>query len=291
MRRTHLSLCVATAGLLLLTACGADNENDDNENDDAGEPTGATETTTVAPEPEDDNEDEEAAETETFATAELADVAGNPIGTATAAETEDGVRLTADVQSLNPGFRAIAIHENGACEVQSADESGQIGDFYSAGEVLLGEAQDDPGVVEGEDELADPEGEEDAEGEQPEGEDPNASAEFTFDLAGQPAGQGAPPAPPQPVEDEEETPRAERAGALPNLLVGEDGTGYLEVISGRLSEELLLDDDSTAVLVYTGTDHHGNIPERYAPFGPDAGSLATGDAGQRYACGVLESDQ
>lgn len=327
MTRTHRALCVATTALLLLTACGGDNDDDA----DGAADTAASPDATASPQEGEDSSDDgsAAAENESFANAEIADVAGNPIGTLTAAESDEGVRLTAEVQDLTSGFHAIAIHENGVCEVQSQDDAGQVGDFYSAGEVIPGAAQEDPGVVEGEDELAETPGEEDADGEPPEGEAPeedapegeapegeapenqeqppgedeqtpppqgapapNAAGEFTVQPAGQvPGGQGAvPPQPetqPQPEADVE-IPRAERAGALPNLLINEDGTGHLEVISARLSQERLLEDEGAAVIIYTDADHHGNVPERYAPYGPDAGSLMTGDAGQRAACGVLE---
>lgn len=317
MTRTHRALCTAATALLLLTACGADDDEDVNNDSAAPETTAAPGQETPTSQEETSGDDAEGdAEDEVFATAEIVDVAGNPIGTFSAAEAEGGgVRLIAEVQDRAEGFRAIAVHENGVCETQSTDADGQIGDYYSAGEVLTGTVEDDPGVAEGEDELAETPAEETDEAEdtggeapqQPEspggadqptapegGEDPNAAAELIVEPVGQLPGQGAvPPQPetqPQP-EAQEEIPRAERAGALPNLLINEDGTGHLEVISARLSEEALLEGEGTAVIIYTGADHHGNVPERYAPYGPDAGSLMTGDAGQRAACGVLEPAQ
>lgn len=120
-----------------------------------------------------------------------------------------------------------------------------------------------------------------------------AAAQLSVRPAGQlPGGQGpggAAPGQPQQQEAEEGTVRAERAGALPNLLINEDETGYLEVTAAGLSQQLLMEDDGTAVVIYAEADHHGNVPERYAPHGPDADSLATGDAGPRMACGVFEA--
>lgn len=289
MRRTQPITCLAIAALLL-SACGA--EDDDVPEDEAT----VTETATVSPAQEEGAGEEEQTDSEPFASAEVVDVAGNPIGDVTVTETDEGIRLSAEVQNLNPGFRAIAIHENGVCEAPSTDEWGQTGDFFSAGEVLMGTLEDDPGVVEGEDELAETPEAEDTEGEDPDEdaapedgpqEDPNAAGS-AVQTVGQVWSEEVPPA---AQEEEVETPRSERAGALPNLLVNEDGSGMVEVVSARLSQEMLLEDGGTAVIVSTQADHHGNIPERYAPYGPDAGSQATGDTGQRYACGVLEAEE
>jgi superoxide dismutase, Cu-Zn family len=48
-----------------------------------------------------------------------------------------------------------------------------------------------------------------------------------------------------------------------------------------------MDDEGTAVMVHAGPDNFANIPERYAPNGPDADTLKTGDSGDRIACGVV----
>ena len=277
MNKTQGALCLATTAILLLTACGADNDDDAETAGTTAETT--AEPTADAPEedsPQDAAEDEENA---VFAAAEVTDVAGNPIGAVTAADTEEGIRLSvevdyADLQGGSGGFRAIAVHENGVCEAQSADQGGEIGDFNSAGAVLPGAGEDDPGVVEGEDDLAETPGEGDPEGQGAEDQG----------VEGQALGEQE-----QQPQDAEDLVRSERAGSLPNLMINDDGTGYLEVVSTGLSEELLMQDDGTAVVIYANPDHHGNIPERYAPAGPDAGSQATGDTGQRTACGVLEA--
>lgn len=80
----------------------------------------------------------------------------------------------------------------------------------------------------------------------------------------------------------------EHAGDLPSLLVGEDGRATLAFETDALGEEDLLDDDGSAVMIHAGRDNFANIPERYAPDGPDATTRATGDAGGRVACAVVD---
>ena len=69
-------------------------------------------------------------------------------------------------------------------------------------------------------------------------------------------------------------------GDLPNLYVGEDGTGMAEVYSGlvRLSggtpAQNLLDADGSAVLIHANPDDHMSQP--------------IGGAGPRIACGVIK---
>jgi superoxide dismutase, Cu-Zn family len=77
------------------------------------------------------------------------------------------------------------------------------------------------------------------------------------------------------------------AGDLPSLLVNEDGTGSLRAVTDRFSIQELLDGAGTAVVVHANADNFGNIPTRYAPT-PDATTQATGDAGARIACGVVQ---
>ena len=84
------------------------------------------------------------------------------------------------------------------------------------------------------------------------------------------------------------------AGDLPSLLVMEDGTARLEFVTDRFEVGDLRDDDGSAVMVHAGRDNFANIPDRYVSTtsgqpGPDADTLATGDAGSRYACGVIEA--
>ncbi|KAA9393510.1 superoxide dismutase [Kocuria coralli] len=79
------------------------------------------------------------------------------------------------------------------------------------------------------------------------------------------------------------------AGDLPTLLVNEDGSGSMTVITDRLDESLLMDDDGSAIMIHADPDNFANIPERYASEGPDEDTTATGDAGDRLACGVIEA--
>lgn len=81
---------------------------------------------------------------------------------------------------------------------------------------------------------------------------------------------------------------AGHAGDLPSLLVGEDGTASMTFTTDRLTKDLLLDDDGSAVMVHSKADNYANVPERYAEDGPDADTLKAGDAGNRALCGVVE---
>ncbi|CAA9468478.1 MAG: hypothetical protein AVDCRST_MAG65-536 [uncultured Solirubrobacteraceae bacterium] len=58
----------------------------------------------------------------------------------------------------------------------------------------------------------------------------------------------------------------------------------------------MLDRDGSAVIVHGLADNAAHIPSRYhshstesgtPPSGPDAATLATGDAGPRVACGLV----
>lgn len=89
--------------------------------------------------------------------------------------------------------------------------------------------------------------------------------------------------------EDEEAEHPEHAGDLPVLLVNEDGTGQMSLVTDRLNEELLLDDDGSAVIIHADEDNFANVPDRYLDDGgPDDDTLSTGDAGDRLACGVIE---
>lgn len=90
------------------------------------------------------------------------------------------------------------------------------------------------------------------------------------------------------IPGEEGAEHPDHAGDLPTLLVNDDGTGMITVVTDRLDESLLMDDDGSAVMVHSDPDNFANIPERYAPEGADEDTTSTGDAGSRLACGVVE---
>ncbi|EFC79609.1 superoxide dismutase family protein [Parafrankia sp. EUN1f] len=87
------------------------------------------------------------------------------------------------------------------------------------------------------------------------------------------------------------THHGEHAGDLPPLLVDKDGTAEIITQSDRFT----LDDlrkGGVALIVHAEPDNLAHIPDRYqasgAPSpGPDEKTNATGDAGDRIACGVL----
>jgi Cu-Zn family superoxide dismutase len=80
------------------------------------------------------------------------------------------------------------------------------------------------------------------------------------------------------------------AGDLPSLYIDADGEGGARFATDRFALGDLFDADGSALILHTGRDNYANIPtDRYDP-DPDATTLATGDAGSRYACGVIESD-
>ena len=85
-----------------------------------------------------------------------------------------------------------------------------------------------------------------------------------------------------------ESDHGEHAGDLPSLYVGESGTGELSAVTDGLTVADLTDDDGSAVMVHAGRDNFANVPERYAPGGPDQMTRDTGDAGGRIACGTVE---
>ncbi|UVE93773.1 superoxide dismutase family protein [Dietzia sp. B32] len=79
----------------------------------------------------------------------------------------------------------------------------------------------------------------------------------------------------------------EHAGDLPTLYVTEDGSARIVTFTDRLDRDLLLDEDGSAVMVHENSDNLANIPERYAPGGPDEDTKKAGDGGSRAACGVV----
>jgi Cu-Zn family superoxide dismutase len=80
------------------------------------------------------------------------------------------------------------------------------------------------------------------------------------------------------------------AGDLPVVYVDADGEADARMATDRFGIDELFDADGSAFILHAGVDNYANIPtDRYDP-DPDATTLATGDAGGRFACGVIEED-
>jgi Cu-Zn family superoxide dismutase len=84
----------------------------------------------------------------------------------------------------------------------------------------------------------------------------------------------------------------QHAGDFPVLLVKSDGRAEAIFETDRFKLSQLFDEDGSAVIIHAGLDNYVNIPERYHShpedvFGPDSLTKATGDAGARFACGVV----
>lgn len=80
------------------------------------------------------------------------------------------------------------------------------------------------------------------------------------------------------------------AGDMPSLLIHADGRTRAEFDTDRFQVSALLDADGSAVILHVGRDNFANIPSVYSSGGvpgPNAATLGTGDAGGRYACGVV----
>ena len=80
----------------------------------------------------------------------------------------------------------------------------------------------------------------------------------------------------------------EHAGDLPPLYVADDGNARIVTLTDRVDRDLLMDEDGSAVMIHEKSDNLANIPERYAPEGPDEDTRSAGDGGSRIACGVVE---
>ncbi|TLH69732.1 superoxide dismutase family protein [Mycolicibacterium aubagnense] len=80
------------------------------------------------------------------------------------------------------------------------------------------------------------------------------------------------------------------SGDLTPLNVRADGSGKVVATTDALTEAALKGPEGSALIIHQSPDNFANIPPRYthdgAP-GPDAETLATGDAGGRVACAVL----
>ena len=82
------------------------------------------------------------------------------------------------------------------------------------------------------------------------------------------------------------------AGDLPVLLVNDNGSGRA-VGEARFETDrfTVADVIGRALIVHLSPDNYAHIPTRYSHAtgtGPDSATLATGDAGDRKACGVIQ---
>jgi len=84
----------------------------------------------------------------------------------------------------------------------------------------------------------------------------------------------------------------EHSGDMPPLQANEDGDARATVIVPTYTLAELDDSDGSAVMVHATRDNLANIPpDRYRSDdgpGPDEDTLATGDSGDRVACGIVE---
>ena len=84
------------------------------------------------------------------------------------------------------------------------------------------------------------------------------------------------------------TTHSNHAGDLPSLYIDADGEGEARFATDRFALGDLFDADGSAFILHAGRDNFANIPaDRYDP-DPDTTTLNTGDAGSRFACGVVE---
>ena len=86
------------------------------------------------------------------------------------------------------------------------------------------------------------------------------------------------------------------AGDMPPLLVMRNGRARGSFETDRFRSADLIDEDGLTLIVHGLRDNLAHIPTRYHSHstepgtpasGPDAATLATGDAGPRVACGVI----
>ena len=80
------------------------------------------------------------------------------------------------------------------------------------------------------------------------------------------------------------------SGDLTPLNVRGDGNGKVVATTDAFTEAALKGPGGSALIIHQGPDNFANIPPRYTHDGvpgPDAETLATGDAGGRVACAVL----
>lgn len=84
------------------------------------------------------------------------------------------------------------------------------------------------------------------------------------------------------------------SGDLSSLQARNDGSALLETTTSSFTRADLEAGTGTSIMIHSGSDNFANIPaERYKQNdgtpGPDAKTMATGDAGSRVACGVISA--
>jgi Cu-Zn family superoxide dismutase len=82
------------------------------------------------------------------------------------------------------------------------------------------------------------------------------------------------------------------AGDMPSVLLAANGRSDAEFATDRFEVSELLDANGSAVVLHAGRDNFANIPTIYwsgepPVAGPNTATNNTGDAGGRYACGVV----
>jgi len=101
----------------------------------------------------------------------------------------------------------------------------------------------------------------------------------------------------------EETDHGTHPGDIPPLYANGDGKAKSSYVTDRFKVKNLLDEDGSAVILHAGSDNLAHVPaesssggNRYKSFsetdpsytfGPDTATRGTGDAGARFACGVV----
>lgn len=152
----------------------------------------------------------------------IRDVNGDRIGTVLFRQTQEWVRVRANLRSLPAGFHGFHVHQTGIC-----DPNADGGPFFSAG------------------------------------------GHYT----------------------DGDSSHGDHAGDMPSLLVKDDERARLAFRTDRFTLEELRAGDGAAAMVHADRDNFANIPDRYTSEGkpgPDEMTLATGDAGARVACGVID---
>jgi Cu-Zn family superoxide dismutase len=95
---------------------------------------------------------------------------------------------------------------------------------------------------------------------------------------------------------EPEAEHGQHTGDLPSMLVADDGTARAKFQIHRFDVDELFDDDGSAVVLHALPDNFANVPieegkyeDPHDWYHAPKGTAATGDAGDRYACGVVQT--